>query len=220
MEYQLETRGDDVNVKFITSPIPLYLYNLIRRFLYAHVAVWAFHQVEFVNKKNPYHNSCPSELIVNTLKQVIITSEFLLQIKQNRQIEAAISFGSTAKVLYGSDIVFTNKSFHCFHDLHVSPSTEIMPFYSPSMMKNEMLNIVLAATLASASDAEFDGEMSSNRYAVSNVHFLKNEGDYIQEITYKTRGHFIHPEVAFIFAMESILKQLDALEIGFRSACC
>jgi hypothetical protein len=64
-----ETR---VRLEFL-HPVPLHVYNAIRRALYVYCPVWAFDSVH-VNK-NPFHNAMPSELVEEKLKQIIVACE-------------------------------------------------------------------------------------------------------------------------------------------------
>jgi hypothetical protein len=193
------------------QPIPLHLYNVIRKALYMHVPVWAFDHVDV--KVNPIHNAIPSELIENKLKQLIITSEAPNRVN-------AYKICATVKpvnaIMRGSDIVFKPSMYASIDPIRefgirVDPNVEII-----AMLKKTE-NVAFEIALDGKFGTAFQNNDQCVRYSVYNVSIEEENEDAntVSSFVYMGRGHYAQGDCLFYLAMQSIQDMIHELEVGF-----
>ena len=205
-----------VRIEFM-DPIPLHVYNMLRRAVYAHAPVWAFDSV--VVTSNPFHNVTPSELIEGRLKHVVLSCKsFPMHIMQMYKVKACLKpLRVGAQAICTSDIDFKSPMGYAMANpvaefgISASPNVKVVNVSAESGKTN--VEAVLEASFASA----FERGDTSQRYGVYNVQIETGApNDEVKSMVYSARGHFQDkPDVIFQMGMQRLQDHIAIIEEAF-----
>jgi hypothetical protein len=213
LKMQVQLRQMDAQTVQVVcmQPIAISLYNLIRKFLYMHVPVWAFTHVEI--KTNPIHNAIPSELIETKLKQIVIQC-------QNPNVQKMYFYKVDANlkpvktIMKGSDIqfkqVFSSMDPVSEFGLHIDPSVEVIALQGKS-------DATFDAHIEGKFGTAFEYKDQCSRYAIHNASIIEEdeEQNTVSVFEYSSRGHYTNATYLFHLSLQSIQAMLTKLEIAF-----